>query len=59
LGTIFTFGITFTPPPPVARGAQILVVPSCPLKSGFHPPLMVTILVVPHTVSACAKALAA
>jgi len=39
--TIFTFGSTFTPPPPVALGAYMLVVPVRPLKSVAHPPLIV------------------
>lgn len=48
LAIIFTFGITSTPPPPVALGAYISLAPLCPLKSGFHPPLMVTVPVLLH-----------
>jgi hypothetical protein len=58
-GIIFTFGNTLTPPPPVAFGAHMLVVPSFSLKSGFHPPSMLTVPVLLHTGSAGVKVFAA
>jgi hypothetical protein len=58
LGMISTFGCILIPPP-VTLGAYMLVVPSFAMKSAFHPPLMVTVPVLPHTGSAGVKVLAA
>lgn len=46
LGITFTFGCTFTPPPPAAFGAYMLLVPVWDVKVSFQPPLMVTVPVV-------------
>lgn len=47
-GTTLTLGCTLTLPPPVERGAYMLLVPAWPVNVLFHPPLMVTIPILLH-----------